>query len=600
MLSVAALPTLAIAQSPRASVGVDGGTPATPNTRHSSSAATSPGTPLAALAAPPRLAAPTTTTAAAVREEEVPEAPAVGTRKANLHQAVLDLEANNRPENTALAMDPKKEEWMQYCDCKYSKDPLRYIVTADKLYDFMCYQSFRERKPPGGNKALLSRSIYFDEADYNKVMGQFDTQGGKTVSTPKPTKPVGYQAFNSYKAAIKQLYHDQQAKHNLQGAWETVWQPRFTVLRKHVQMRKQRVRKENYAEKIDAAFEPYAAVEKFDQIEQCLWELGVTATTARSVNTALRHRCCALYSTSGVLRGESVYQAELSDFRGLTLDRGGNDLHPIFVLIMSIPFGKTNYGGIRYGRSMRHRNVKLCAVGSVSLYLMYRINYTNELADMTLEDWLDNKKWFDIKFLSDVNGEDNTKQLQNDSYTKRIKIILKNLQLSCNKLLHLGRGLGAKILDFLEEGKEEKRSMGQWSPDVVDNSYSSKLPMGPMRKLAGYHGSTPMYYNTRTVVEPSQELLRSTPIGRFCYNVCSFVGEKALASKKVGEHLTALNFLKFLCEINKVFLQDAAAMIIADPEREKHRLYRDLEVLSLPEFQVSLEFVCLFVCLLPF
>ena len=45
------------------------------------------------------------------------------------------------------------------------------------------------------------------------------------------------------------------------------------------------------------------------------------------------------------------------------------------------------------------------------------------------------------------------------------------------------------------------RKMGQWNPSVFDNSYSAKLPMGPMRKLAGFHGCQQMYVNIRTSVE---------------------------------------------------------------------------------------------------
>ena len=226
-------------------------------------------------------------------------------------------------------------------------------------------------------------------------------------------------------------------------------------------------------------------------------------------------------------------------------------------------------------------------VGAIALYLMYRIHLTKELADLTLEEWLQNEKWFDLKLLVDVNGGDNTKRLQHDSYAKKIKEVLKKLGLTCKKLLHLGRGVGAKMLDFFEEAKEEKRSMGQWSPDVVDNSYSSKLPMKPMRKLAGFHTSQPMYFNTRTVVEPPEELLRATPIGKFCYGAASFVDDAVRNAKKEGEHQTALNFLKFLCHMNKVFLQDTAAMVSLHPERASHRLYRDLDVLNSPAFKVS-------------
>jgi hypothetical protein len=49
-------------------------------------------------------------------------------------------------------MDLKKEEWMQYCNFKYRRDPYRHVVTSEKAYDFMVYQSFCEQKPPCGNK----------------------------------------------------------------------------------------------------------------------------------------------------------------------------------------------------------------------------------------------------------------------------------------------------------------------------------------------------------------------------------------------------------------------------------------------------------------
>lgn len=88
----------------------------------------------------------------------------------------------------------------------------------------------------------------------------------------------------------------------------------------------------------------------------------------------------------------------------------------------------------------------------------------------------------------DVHGPTTTtydKQMKNNSYSKKIKEVLKELGVPYNKLPHLGRNLGAKMLDLLEELKDEKRSMGQWAPDVVDNLYSSKLPMLPIESLLG-------------------------------------------------------------------------------------------------------------------
>ncbi len=108
---------------------------------------------------------------------------------------------------------------------------------------------------------------------------------------------------------------------------------------------------------------------------------------------------------------------------------------------------------------------------------------------MTSENWMDNKCWFDIKFLIDIQTRDNTKEMTNDSYAAHIWKILKRLNIMCNKILHLGRNVGTRILELLEEEAEEIRRMGQWNPNMRDHHYSSKLPMGPIRKLAGFHNN---------------------------------------------------------------------------------------------------------------
>ena len=73
--------------------------------------------------------------------------------------------------------------------------------------------------------------------------------------------------------------------------------------------------------------------------------------------------------------------------------------------------------------------------------------------------------------------------------------------------------MGAKILDLLEELKDEKCLIGQWAPDVINNSYSLKLSMRPIQELAGYTIQQVPYHNVRTVVEPGEVQLHKTPMG---------------------------------------------------------------------------------------
>jgi hypothetical protein len=252
-------------------------------------------------------------------------------------------------------------------------------------------------------------------------------------------------------------------------------------------------------------------------------------------------------------------------------------------MINQIPIGKTTHGRKQYGRATRHKDALLCCIGAFSFYVQFRLFCTNEFVDMTVEDWMDNKKWFDVKVLVDVSASDFTKEMKNDSYEKHIKSVLRRLNLNMNKILHLGRNIGSRILELLEAEKSEINQMGQWSEGVQDQSYSAKLPMAAMRKMAGYPGKMKCYFNTRTSVDPPEDLLTQTPIGKWVYQAYDAVTEAA----GPGKHMTAISFLRFFIELNKIFLQDAAAMIALHPEREKHALFQKMPCFLSEQFKVS-------------
>jgi hypothetical protein len=116
---------------------------------------------------------------------------------------------------------------------------------------------------------------------------------------------------------------------------------------------------------------------------------------------------------------------------------------------------------------------------------MYPFSVRSEFEDFTLDDWLDSSKWFDIKLLVDQTGASFKKPLNNRSYTDAIKAVLLFLGIVALHLLHLGRNLGAKILEMLEEENSAIQIMGNWNPSMQSSCYSTKLPMQPTCKLAG-------------------------------------------------------------------------------------------------------------------
>jgi hypothetical protein len=130
-------------------------------------------------------------------------------------------------------------------------------------------------------------------------------------------------------------------------------------------------------------------------------------------------------------------------------------------MINQIAEGKTNHGQKLYGWLMHHKQVEFCAIGACAFYLMACFYATREFSDMTMEDWCDNSKWFNIKLLVDVGSGNLTKPIKNDKYGKHIKAILTKIGICANNLCHLGHKLGSKILELLEEQSEEVRKMGQ-------------------------------------------------------------------------------------------------------------------------------------------
>ena len=132
-----------------------------------------------------------------------------------LNTAVHEIGDKDRPTNSQKSMDPKKEEWMQFCDVLYPGDTYRHIIDSDKCYRFMCYQSFREAKKRGGDREKLKNYIFFNYEQYTEVMSEFQNQGGVIKGYPTPKCPIGYSVFQSYKVALKEIFREQQARHGV-------------------------------------------------------------------------------------------------------------------------------------------------------------------------------------------------------------------------------------------------------------------------------------------------------------------------------------------------------------------------------------------------
>ena len=253
--------------------------------------------------------------------------------------------------------------------------------------------------------------------------------------------------------------------------------------------------------------------------------------------------------------------------------------------------GKTKHGQKLYGRCMRHKDVRLCAVGALSFYLAYRFSITQEFDGMRLLDWLVNSAWFDQKLLVEAfyPDRDYTKCMSNDdTYSKAVCQVLTKLGISSNHWVHLGQTLGPKILEFLEVEAEEIHRLGNWDPKIQEKSYSTKLPMKAIRAIAGFILANGMHYNPRTRVTVSETLCRCTPFG-FAWDAEEFVTQRMHEGEE--SKFTAVQFLRCMQQLPVVLLQDAAAIISLYPDRREHPIFR-LECFQNDEFQVSAVSCC--------
>ena len=119
----------------------------------------------------------------------------------------------------------------------------------------------------------------------------------------------------------------------------------------------------NYKSKIDGTFVPYTIVEHDGDIEEKLFTSMYDVTNICSISTGMGHIFCFLYLTLGILKCESVYQAKLSDFQVIKMTNNQRCLHPLFIMIMQMSFGKKkSKGSICYAHATRHRDVRLCCI----------------------------------------------------------------------------------------------------------------------------------------------------------------------------------------------------------------------------------------------
>jgi hypothetical protein len=413
---------------------------------------------------------------AAVRNTTPPSAvpPVMGQLR-----TVVDVYLQNLcKDNTKKAYAPKVNEFKGFCDHCYGflAESMRYTVDPERLYRFLFYHVFREKKEALGRKR--GESAAFDPEDYDRVLvtysGLLSTlsvtvgEGVSTENVPDPQKPLGYDQINTYRSAVKGYWGQQYELNANRLKWdEEINTPSVKKLMSIVKGRKKRVKKQSYAEKVEAEASPFHAYHQIGNVERSYWLQGCSsgsepAVCPRKTFASLRNRYNFLMNFTAILRNESITIAELSDCRHFDVQRK-EDHDPMVVFLLTIGTGKTIKGEApsQYGRATRHMDVFQCSIGAFGFYLLQRFEVNGEFVEGNLPDFRENSDWFDIKLLCEFGG-DAKQEMTQRPFQKSVKDIFASLGIFANHHGHFGRVTGPIYAEFKELPQEMIKILGKW------------------------------------------------------------------------------------------------------------------------------------------
>jgi hypothetical protein len=345
---------------------------------------------------------------------------------ASASQRVLRDQEESTPQNTKMAYKHVQKEYYAFCESVYGRDPYQGLapvpeagninaVTEEKMFVFLFYVCYREAKPRGrkrkGDDDAPAGAARFNREEFNCVYENANLEVPMDVS-----KAVSYSTVNIAYSAVKKVWKDQVDQNCNSVTHEQLRSARVIALLNFARTRKATIAKREKKEKINHEVQPYLLAEHLKDIECSLFERNGKNKYAIS---SLRDRFTFLKTHNGILRGESLFKCELSDMFTLTLKNEGPS--PCTILILQVFTGKTNLNKTLYGRVMRHKDVNLCAIGALGLYLHLRFGHSREVDDM---DFTDNNSWFDVKVLVDPSGASNKIAVQDTSYARAIKEVI--------------------------------------------------------------------------------------------------------------------------------------------------------------------------------
>lgn len=452
-----------------------------------------------------------------------------------IRQSIHAEAQDARPNNTQATYLPKQREFLHFCDRSFHGSADKYIVTGGKLLVFLQTEVVgRNRKSRGRKRKSMEEEVEEEAASH--IIGQ---TGTSVESAPIPENKVSHSVVRSYVAAVKDLYA-QQVKLGMNSNADPRADPSVIELLNSLATREARRRQQNYDDTgIGCENDGYNSKQK-KQIVDYFWGQA-------DLGSSLRNVC--LFNCSGQFfsRGEGLQNLTISNLYLSTRNEGIDEECLTYAVRVRLRGGKTNqFGKIDYAGAKRHREVAYCAVGSIALYLFWRLQ-------MDGEEWPDfgaSQNWYDIKLFR-VKKKNRTEKLGYQTHYKALKKCFQELGIVSSKVTHSGR---AQIQELAKHGVggDVCKIMGGWNKDAIYGAYFNSLPTDGLNSAAGFNKDILNPVLARDVLEVPDELLKLV-----FPNVCEDLSTEITKEKP---NLGAVGFLELMKFLRTTVIQDAVLL----------------------------------------
>ncbi|EIE89012.1 hypothetical protein RO3G_13723 [Rhizopus delemar RA 99-880] len=271
-------------------------------------------------------------------------------------------------------------------------------------------------------------------------------------------------------------------------------------------------------------------------------------------------------------RSQTTLSMEFADLFSLEVENQG--LPECIALVATIAHGKTNqHGKIEYGSSLRHRDVEVCSIGALALYLFSRFHFENE----EFPDFEKRENWYKAVVFK---GDSPFKAIQYKAQHSTYVDVFKKVGIHTSKVTHANRKIALNMIAQENVSGDQQRMVGRWGTDRMVGCYVSSLPVEAMKSLAGFNGQQHSnYFLPRAVIKPSLTLQR------LVFKDIEYWKERFNTGHDIQEDIAGPNFLNLLAHLRIVLLQDSVVLKKKYPqyylwncEIFQTELYRNFEV----------------------